>query len=129
MFYEIRKIDNEEILIIYFNHNYKISNKRTIFDKIDKFIAINNIKWNGNKIIIVVDKLILGTLVLKKYKINNIRYINNIILNHFDDYNNEIGYSRIDVISNIPNNYEPNIELRIISKNPNIYSNANKIID
>ncbi len=98
-YYEIRDLDNEEVLILYLNQEYEINNHEniSILNKINNYIRGNNIKWHGNKVILVIDKLVLGTIVFGKYnnKSNTFDYIDTVVLNHYNSDNIELGYSKI----------------------------------
>ena len=106
-YYELRKVDKEKVLILYLSYDYEFSSDfkgDSLLNKINNFIKINKIKWKGNKVILVVGGLVLGSLVLGKIDIpeqaNNdtsFNYVSNVILNHYDDDNNEIGYSKIEI--------------------------------
>lgn len=103
--YEIKNVNKEKVLILYLSYDYEFSSDfehNNILMKINKFIKSNKIKWNGNKIILVVGGLILGSLVLGNINTKNnpptsYNYVSNVILNHFDEFNNEIGYSKIEI--------------------------------
>lgn len=104
--YELRKVNKEKVLILYLSFDYEFASdfdNKNILDKINFFIKEKRIKWKGNKVILVVGGLVLGSLILGKIKIpeskpnKNFNYVSNIVLNHFDEYNNEIGYSNIEI--------------------------------
>lgn len=63
--YEIVKDGNEEILIIYLNYKYEFSKDFTNFENDNNLKEkIKKIKFNGNKVIIMVGTLVLGTLFI-----------------------------------------------------------------
>lgn len=104
--YEIRDVNKEKILVLYLNYDYEFSSDfkhNNILMKINEFVKRNKIKWNGTKVILVVGGLVLGSLIINKIntKPNNYstsyNYVSNVILNHFDEFNNEIGYSKIEI--------------------------------
>jgi len=104
--YEIRKVNKEQILILYLSYDYEFSNflkGNTILDRINNFIRVSKMKWKGNKIVFVVGGLVLGSIILGKVNApeqkhaQKFDYISNIILNHYDDDDNELGYSQIQV--------------------------------
>lgn len=107
--YEIRKINKESVLILYLSYDYEFSSDfkgNTLVDRINNFIRVSKIKWKGNKIILVVGGIILGSLTLGKVynqskQIQKFDYVSNIVLNHYDEDNNEIGYSKIEVTTPI----------------------------
>lgn len=104
--YEIRDVNKEKVLILYLSYDYEFSSDfehNNVLMKINEFIKRNKIKWNGKKVILVVGGLVLGTLVLGKINpqtnphSTSYNYVSNVILNHFDEFNNEIGYSKIEI--------------------------------
>lgn len=63
--YEIVKDGNEEILIIYLNYKYEFSKDFMNFENDNNLKEkIKKIKFNGNKVIIMVGTLVLGTLFI-----------------------------------------------------------------
>ncbi len=102
--YEIRKVDKEEILVLYLSYDYEFSDfeRHSLLNKVNDFVSINKIKWKGNKVILVVGGLILGSVVLGRIDIppykydNNFHYVSQIILNHYNNDNIQIGYSKIE---------------------------------
>ena len=103
--YEIRDVNKEKILVLYLSFDYEFSSDlkhNNIIMKITNFINDKKIKWNGTKIILVVGGLVLGSVVLnntyvKKEDNKHYTYVSNVILNHFDNFDNEIGYSKIEI--------------------------------
>lgn len=69
--YEIKKINNEEVLYLFldfsleFAKTKEITNKTTINKEIDKYIKDKKIKFNGRKICIMASGLMLGMCLLK----------------------------------------------------------------
>lgn len=130
--YELRKVDKEKVLILYLSFDYEFAsdfNNKNILNRINEYIKQNKIKWTGNKVILVVGGLILGSLVLGKINTPKIKhnkqfnYVSTIILNHFDEGNNEIGYSNIEIknpIIILEDKYEEK------ASNQQIQSNINK---
>jgi len=105
-YYEIRKIENEKVLILYLSYDYEFSSDfkgNSLLDRINNFIRISKINWNGTKVIFVVGGLVLGSLVLGKTNLNSKKnidkfdYVSNIIINHYDENNNDLGYSQIEI--------------------------------
>jgi len=94
--YQLKKINKEEIILLYLNFNYEFSSE-PIINKVNDFIERNHIKWNGYRVILIVDNIILGSLILKKEnkKSKKFDYISTLVLNHFDEDYNEISYSKI----------------------------------
>lgn len=128
-YYELRKVDKEKVLILYLNYDYEFAGNFkdvSLLNRINSFIKDNKIKWNGNKVILVVGGLVLGSLVLGKIDFPNqnnnseqFDYVSNIILNHYDENNQEVGYSQIQVKDPISiteekeNNIEENVKEEI----------------
>lgn len=105
-YYEIRKVNKEKVLVLYLSYDYEFSSElkgNSLLDRINNFIRVSKIKWKGNKVILVVGGLVLGSLVLGKIDLpeqknsQKFDYISNIILNHYDENNNELGYSQIEI--------------------------------
>lgn len=90
----IKKEGNKETLVIYLDYNYEfseLSNKP--IHNIINYIKTKKVKFNGNKVIIMMGSLILGTLILNPINteepINNKKnytYISKITI---ADYNNK----------------------------------------
>jgi len=103
--YEIRDVNKEKILVLYLSFDYEFSSDfkhNNIIMRINNFINKNKIKWNGTIIILVVGGLVLGSIVLnnthvKKEDNKSYTYVSNVILNHFDNFDNEVGYSKIEI--------------------------------
>jgi len=104
--YEIRKIKKEQILILYLSYDYEFASDfkgNSLLDRINNFIRVSKLKWKGNKIILVVGGIVLGSLILGnidtpiKKNSQKFDYVSGIILNHYDEYNNELGYSKIEI--------------------------------
>ena len=133
--YEIRKVDKEKVLVLYLSYDYEFggsNNSTSLLNRINAFIKANKIKWDGNKVIIVVGGLILGTVVLGKINFDNnsdsFNYVSNIILNHFNYDNNEIGYSKIDITEPIIITEEKEDDLEVVNEDPVIITNA-KVVE
>ena len=118
-YYEIRKIDNEKVLILYLSYDYEFSSDfkgNKLLDRINNFIRVSKIKWNGTKVIFVVGGLVLGSLVLGKIDLNRKKdidkfdYVSNIIINHYDDNNNDLGYSQIEIKNPVINDEKDTIK-------------------
>ena len=80
MFYKsfITKINNEEILYLYFENNYEFSNEfnnngilnKKIIDTAKKYINNNNIPFYGNTIHLVSHGIIFGSIKLNSNTAN-----------------------------------------------------------
>lgn len=128
-YYETRKIDNEQVLILYLDYNYEFSSVlkgNTLLDRINNFIRVSKINWNGTKVIFVVGGLVLGTLALgkinKQENIEKFDYVSNVIINHYDENNNDLGYSQIEIKPPSINEKKENIKEEIKVEN-NVTSN------
>jgi len=142
-YYEIRKVDKEKVLILYLSYDYEFSSDfkgNTLLDRINNFIRVSKIKWKGNKIILVVGGIVLGSLVLgnintpEKKTIQKFDYISNVIINHYDENNNELGYSQIQIKDPIiieeekeSVKEEKNNKEEITTNNISINSNPNNV--
>ena len=116
--YELKKINNEKVLILYLNYNYEFSSDlkhNNILMNILKVIDKKKLKWNGNKVILVVGGLILGTLVIGQINTpsnkgkEDINYVSTIILNNYDEFNNEISYCKVEI--KVPTEKEETLEI------------------
>ncbi len=79
--FEIKEIDKEERLFLYFDFNYEfsyfgINNKKTIQEEIKDFIKKNNINFHGTIISLVVGGVLVGNLIFNQGKYTNISNIN-----------------------------------------------------
>ncbi len=80
--YDIRRINNEDILYLYIDIKYEFSNDFDINDNDDlakrtvNFIKSNNIHFYGNKVFLVIDGVVVKSLQIKdnKHVINNSDY-------------------------------------------------------
>jgi len=67
--YEIKKINNEEILFLFLDNNTEFANmhpekKKTINNEINTYIKNNKINFNGKKIILMAGSFMLGMCLL-----------------------------------------------------------------
>lgn len=72
--YLIKHESNEEVLYLYLNYNYEFGtfNKgKTFFQDLKKLLNNKYINFKGNKIVLVVSGIVIGTIFL-----NNIDYKN-----------------------------------------------------
>ena len=77
--YKILEVNNEEILYLYLNSMYEFSSNldnknkpKSIMSKINKYIKDMDIKFNGKKVMLVVNGLIIGSIVLITNDFGNI---------------------------------------------------------
>lgn len=88
MFYnhKVLTVNNEEILYLYVNSIYEFSSElekkhkeKSIVNKIKDYINIMDIKFDGKKVMLVVNGLIIGSLVLITNDFSNLDKDNNYI--------------------------------------------------
>lgn len=109
--YEIRKIDNEEVLFLYFDFDSEFSmdnikeKYKDIEEYINKFIKDNKITFIGSSVVLVVGTSILGNILLN----------NSSNTEKYDTYVLKDGYQ--ELISSIPS--EDNLEELINTENNN----------
>lgn len=77
--YKILEVNNEEILYLYVNSMYEFSNEldhdnkpKSLFNKIVNYIKDMDIHFNGKKVMLVVNGLIIGSLMLITNDFSNI---------------------------------------------------------
>ena len=79
--YEIRFIDNEEVLYMYFDNNVEFGSfnkkKRNLKKDIKKYIKSNKIPFKGSLVAIMVGGVFAGTIMLNNYKKGNNSVISN----------------------------------------------------
>lgn len=140
--YSIKKIKNNEVLVLYLDYSYEFSSfdDIKIISNIKDFINKRNIKFNGNKVILMVGSLMLGTLILNT---NNLydknydskepyTYVSKVTLNNYDNLNKLKSISKIDTKKKVVNTIKVkkinNTVKKINSKNTNKVT-ANKRIN
>lgn len=67
--YEIRRLNNENILILFLDMNYEfgdISNHQKLSNGINDHIKNMHIRFNGEKVIIVAGIVIVGTMLISR---------------------------------------------------------------
>lgn len=130
--YKVLNVNNEEILYLYVNSMYEFSNeletskkKENLVNKINDYIHIMDINFNGKKVMLVVNGLTIASLVLtpKVYAENSKN--NEILYKEIIDLDEEDNIDIIDVNSNI-RNYVKN---EIINDYGYVISNFVKIKD
>lgn len=115
--YQIKNIDNEEVLYIYLNYSYEFGNlENNIFtnlkNNIKKYLAKLKIKFNGTKILLIVGGVTLGAIYLSpidKVEINklNIEYTSSSIVEKImttNEIDNNEGTLEDEIINEIINN-------------------------
>ena len=91
--YEIKYKNNEEILYIYLDFNTefaKLKNKKNKLKKeIKKYIKKNNINFKGTTVAIIVGGIMLGTIMIKNPKYNDVSLNKNYTISLINkDHNN-----------------------------------------
>ena len=100
--YKVLEVDNEEILYLYVNSMYEFSNEldkynkpKSIVKKITKYIKDMDIKFNGKKVMVVVNGLIIGSIILITNDFGN---IDKNIENEYISYNEMVDLDKNDNI-------------------------------
>ena len=98
--YKILEVNNEEVLYLYINSMYEFSTEldnhnktKSIFNKITKYIKDMDIKFNGKKVMLVVNGLIVGSIILITNDFGN---IDKNIENEYVSYNENIELDQND---------------------------------
>ena len=130
--YQILNVNDEEILYLYVNSMYEFSSElgetkkqETLLNKVNDYINIMDINFNGKKVMLVVNGLIIVSLVLTPTVLAENNYNNQILCKEIIDIDKEDNIDIIDINSNI-RNY---IENDITSDNGYIISNFVKMKD
>jgi len=99
--YKILEVNNEEILYLYVNSIYEFSSEldhsnkpKSIFNKITNYIKDMDIKFNGKKVMLVVNGLIIGSILLITNDFSNIDEKN--VSNEYIAYNETIDLDKSD---------------------------------
>lgn len=109
--YKILEVNNEEVLYLYVNSMYEFSNEldhsnkpKSIFQKVINYIKDMDIKFNGKKVMLVVNGLIIGSLMLITTDFSNIGANNNYIsYKETIDIDKKDNIDIIDIDSDIKN--------------------------
>ena len=125
--YQIKNVDDEEVLYIYLNYSYEFGNFENNFftnlkDNIKKYLAKLKVKFNGNKIMLIVGGILVASIYLSpidKVEINklNIEYTSSSIvekITNTNEINNNKGTLEYEIINEIVNNQvqsEENIKI------------------
>ena len=98
--YKMLEVNNEEVLYLYINSMYEFSTEldnhnktKSIFNKITKYIKDMDIKFNGKKVMLVVNGLIVGSIILITNDFGN---IDKNIENEYVSYNENIELDQND---------------------------------
>ena len=99
--YKILEVNNEEILYLYVNSIYEFSSEfnysnkpKSVFRKVKNYIKDMDIKFNGKKVMLVVNGLIIGSIMLITNDFSNINEQN--IDNEYISYNETIDLDKND---------------------------------
>lgn len=105
--YKIKLDNNEEILYLYINYNYEFSNfnknKKSIINNIKDYVLKHKIRFNGNKIKLVISGIVICTLLLSHYNLSNnsYSYISSVVFSsNYIKPNNIIGSNIITINKN-----------------------------
>ncbi|MBQ7137023.1 MAG: hypothetical protein IJO43_03515 [Bacilli bacterium] len=98
--YKILEVNNEEILYLYINSFYEFSSEldnsdkpKSIFNNITSYIKDMDIKFNGKKVMLVVNGLIIGSITLITNDFNKLDYNN--VKDEYISYNENVNF-RVD---------------------------------
>jgi len=104
--YKILEVNNEEVLYLYVNSFYEFSSEldntnkpKSVFDKITSYIKDMDIKFNGKKVMLVVNGLIIGSVTLITNDFNNLDYNN--VKDEYISYNENVNFTiddNVDII-------------------------------
>ena len=101
--YKILEVNNEEVLYLYVNSIYEFSSElghfnrpKTIFNKVTDYIKDMNIKFEGKKVMLVVNGIIIGSIMLINNDFKDIDNKN--MKNEFISYNETIDLDKNDNI-------------------------------
>ena len=134
--YNIKYENNKEVLYIYLNYNYEFagSNNKSFLKELKKILNNKYINFKGNKIILIASGIIIGTIFLNNINIknnnynsiDNNKYVQTLILNDFEgfdnyiiniDNKNEIQENNNELLNNTDNTTKTNHNTNEISKN------------
>lgn len=130
--YKILNVNDEEILYLYVNSMYEFSSelgenkkKENLLNKVNDYIHVMDINFNGKKVMLVVNGIIIASLILMPTvlaeNINN----NQILYKELLDMDKEDNIDIIDINSNI----KTYVENEITNNNGYIISNFVKMKD
>lgn len=98
--YKILEVNNEEVLYLYVNSIYEFSSEldhsnkpKSLFGKVIEYIENMDIKFNGKKVMLVVNGLIIGSIMLITNDFSN---INKIDSNSYFSYNETVDIDKKD---------------------------------
>ncbi len=136
MFYKhtILNVNGEEILYLYLTDIYEIASEGTkhksknIYEKINNYLYNMNVDYHGNKVMLVIDNIIMGTLNIYDQETDNPTYkFKQLTDNFLEDKNLEIidVNDQKDSLKEYIKNYQP-----IETLSPSIkVKNGRQIID
>ena len=138
--YEIKKVNNEEVLYIHFNIDMEFSffnkNKEKLEELIKKFIKENKILFKGTLVSLVVGGVIIGNVIINKPKtLNNVQNYNNVVetkyydnsllLNDIED-KEEIVEDNNTIIEDIKQNEQKKIKTEVKSEKKEVLNEISK---
>jgi len=130
--YKILNVNDEEILYLYVNSMFEFSSElgntkkqEILSNKVNDYIHIMDINFNGKKVMFIVNGLIIASLVLMPKVLAENNDNNQILYKEMIDMNKE---DNIDIID-INSNFKDYIENEITNDNGDIISNFVKIKD
>ncbi len=128
--YNIKHENNEQVLYIYLNYNYEFAglNKKYFLKELKKILNNKYLNFKGHKIILIASGIIIGTILLNNISINkntnynninNNKYVQTLILNDFNGFDNYIINTNTNINNELLNNTDNIIETNTnkISKN------------
>lgn len=132
--YIIKKVNKQETLYLYLNYNYEFASftkSKTFFQELKKILNNKFINFKGNKVVLVVSGIIIGTIFLnninyqkKSINLDNTKYVSQVILNDFNGKDEFV----INLDNNIIiDNNEENTENEFINNRINTENNIIKI--
>lgn len=108
--YKILEVNNEEVLYLYVNSMYEFSKEldhlnkqKSIFNKVKEYIKDMDIKFNGKKVMLVVNGLIIGSLMLITSDFSNIKDNDYISYKETMDIDKNDNVDVIDIDTDIKN--------------------------
>ena len=130
--YQILNVNDEEVLYLYVNSMYEFSSElgkakkeQKLLNKVNDYIHTMDINFNGKKVMLVVNGLIIANLVLIPPALAETINNNEILYKEIIDIDSEDNIDIIDINSNIKNY----IEKDITNDNGYIISNFVKMKD
>lgn len=105
--YDIKKFNNENVLYLYLNMNEEISselgsnNDQSLKESVDAFLNHNGIKYDGNKVFLVVNGIVIKSINIKDEKVD------------IEDLDEESDYTNKNFIVKVEGQNGQNISLNL----------------